>query len=163
MSNNDQDSEVLSLLRLVLTQVNTLTADMQIVKTDVQDLKLRVSGIENNMVYFATRLQSVEDKVEALDNKVDQKLHDTRPIWQSVLERLDKIEADLATLKQNQERSEQSSQEFRQELMSRFRQLEKDVNFYRKHAQVDVAALAKDIIDIEERLERVESKLEIKN
>ncbi|MFY9221534.1 MAG: hypothetical protein WAQ98_02630 [Blastocatellia bacterium] len=155
--------EILNLLQSLVTKVDNLVVEVQEVKADVREIKSwarvtdnRLDSMENKLVDFATQLSNLDSKVEA-------RLHDTRPIWQSVLERLDKIESDLASLKENQEKSEQSAQEFRQELLSRFRQLEKDVNFYRKHVQVDVAALAKDIMELEARLEKVELKLEIKN
>jgi chromosome segregation ATPase len=145
------------------TNQEAFAVELGEVKSDVREIKAwarvtdkRLDNMENKIVDFATQLSNLDEKVET-------RLYDTRPIWQSVLERLDKIESDLASVKENQEKSEQSAQEFRQELLSRFRQLEKDLSFYRKHAQVDAAALAKDIINIEERLEKVESKLEIKN
>lgn len=145
------------------TNQEAFAVELGEVKSDVREIKAwarvtdkRLDNMENKIVDFATQLSNLDEKVET-------RLYDTRPIWQSVLERLDKIESDLASVKENQEKSEQSAQEFRQELSSRFRQLEKDFSFYRKHAQVDAAALARDIINIEERLEKVESKLEIKN
>ena len=184
MSNNDQNSEVLNLLQSLATKVDILTTDMQWVKnnqqalavsqqafaTDLQEVKAdvreikswarvtdnRLDNMENKLVDFATQLSN-------LDEKVDARLHDTRPMWRDLNLRLDIMEAELAIIKANQAKSDEIAQLFRQELISRFRQLEKDLNFYRKHVQVDVAALAKDIIDLEERLEKVESKLEIKN
>jgi len=48
---------------------------------------------------FGTRLESLENKVDALDGrltaleeKVDSRLRETRPIWEAVLTRLDGVE-----------------------------------------------------------------------
>ncbi len=123
--------EILNLLQSLVAKVDNLTTEVQEIKTDQQDLKLRVGGIENNMVYFATRLQSLEEKVEA-------RLHDTRPIWQAVLERLTTIESDLVSLKsdmtvvksdidflkQGQERIEKQFLDFRQDVLNRLDKLE---------------------------------------
>ena len=41
------------------------------------------------------RLERVENKVDSLEQKVDERLHDTRPMWQALNERLDKLENDV--------------------------------------------------------------------
>lgn len=170
MSNNEQLSQVMDLLKEVLTEVKTLSSDMQVVKSDVQDLKSwsrvtdnRLANMENKIVGFATEITHLNEKFDSLDQKVESRLHDTKPIWEAVLKRLDSIESDIATIKENQQKSDKIAEEFRQEVVNRFHQLGKDVSLYRKYAIVDNAQLAKDIISIEERLEKIESKLEIKN
>jgi len=45
-----------------------------------------------------TRLTSVEERMTSLEDKVDARLRETRPIWESVLERLTAIEAELPRL-----------------------------------------------------------------
>jgi chromosome segregation ATPase len=157
---------------------------MQGVKTDMQDVKLRTASMENNLVYFGTRLQNLEEKV-------DQKLYDTRPIWQTVLERLDRVEnslaelkadmtivkadvemikadmtivkADVVTLKQTESELKKDLQEFKDAVLDGFLGVQKDINFYHRKAQMDVVSFAKDLALLETRLEKVESKLEIKN
>lgn len=198
MSNNDQNSQVLSLLQTLVTEVNTLTndlheikltrynldnamqevrtemqevnlrlssldsgiqevkAEMQEVKTEVQEVKtemrevkLRVSSLENNMVYFGTRLQTLEDKVDAVDEKIESRLYDTRPIWQSVLERLDKLEREV--------------QEFRVEVLDRLDFLEKDFRGYKRDQQRQIASILTELSLNDERVEKIQAKLEIKN
>ena len=41
------------------------------------------------------RLDGLERRLTALEEKVDARLHDTRPIWEAVLSRLDSIETRL--------------------------------------------------------------------
>ncbi|KAF0248258.1 MAG: hypothetical protein FD167_2344 [bacterium] len=145
MSNNDQNSQILSLLQLVLTEVKTLTGEMQ-------EVKLRVSSLENNMVHFGTRLQTVEEKVDAVDNKIESRLYDTRPIWQSVLERLDKIEA-------RQEKMEKEFQEFRLEMLDRLDALEKDFRGYKRDQQRQIAAIFTELSLADERVEKIDACL----
>jgi tetrahydromethanopterin S-methyltransferase subunit G len=44
------------------------------------------------------RLNGLEGRLTSLEEKVDARLHDTRPIWESVLSRLDSIEARLDSM-----------------------------------------------------------------
>ena len=150
-SSNGQNAEVINLLKAVLTQVNVLTGnveDLKVevreVKSDVRELKSwanvtdnRLANMENKIVDFATQLNNLDEKVET-------RLYDTRPIWQTVLARLDQLEAkleavkgDVATikadvaanksdqeiLKQNQENLEKEFKAFRQEVLSRLDEL----------------------------------------
>jgi chromosome segregation ATPase len=160
---DNQNEQILALLQ-------TLTADMQ-------DVKLRLNSLENNLVYFASRLQ-------ALEEKVDQKLYNTRPIWESVLSKLDSIEsrlerletsldvvkadvivvkADVETLKEAQSQLNKDFQDFKDSIDKNFKGLEKDINFYHKKAQIDVISFAKDLALLETRLEKVEIKLQSQN
>jgi BMFP domain-containing protein YqiC len=41
------------------------------------------------------RLSGLESRLTTLEEKVEARLHDTRPIWEAVLSRLDSIEARL--------------------------------------------------------------------
>jgi hypothetical protein len=41
------------------------------------------------------RLNGLEGRLTSLEEKVDARLYDTRPIWEAVLTRLDRIEAKL--------------------------------------------------------------------
>ncbi|HYY95806.1 MAG TPA: hypothetical protein VE713_14985 [Pyrinomonadaceae bacterium] len=42
-----------------------------------------------------TRLDSMDARLTALEEKVDRRLHDTRPIWEQVLSRLTDVEKRL--------------------------------------------------------------------
>lgn len=157
-SNNSQMTEVIGLLKTVLTQVNVLTSNVEDLKVEVQEVKVevrevksdvrelkswanvtdnRLASMENKIVDFATQLNNLDEKVET-------RLYDTRPIWQTVLARLDQLEAkleavkgdvatikadvaanksDQETLKQNQENLEKEFKAFRQEVLSRLDEL----------------------------------------
>jgi hypothetical protein len=101
------------------------------------------------MVYFGTRLQTLEDKVDAVDDKIESRLYDTRPIWQSVLERLDKLEKEV--------------QESRIEILERLDFLEKDFRGYKRDQQRQIASILTELSLADERVEKIQAKLEIKN
>jgi chromosome segregation ATPase len=45
-----------------------------------------------------TRLTNVENRLTALEDKVERRLHDTRPIWEQVLVRLTAVEERLTSV-----------------------------------------------------------------
>jgi len=141
-TSDNQNEQILALLQ-------TLTADLAVLKTDMQDVKLRVGGLENNLVHFGSKLQSLEQKLE-------ERLQDTRPIWQAVLERLDKMEA-------KQEKSDADSQSFRVEVLNRLDNLEKEFRVYRRQEQLQIGSIIGDVALVEERVEKIEAKLTDKN
>ena len=145
----NQNDEILSLLR-------TLTSDVAEVKADLRELKSwssvtdnRIGNIENNMVNFATELTN-------LDEKVANRLYNTQPLWQQVIERLDKIEA-------KQEKSDADSQSFRVEVLNRLDSLEKEFRVYRRQEQLQIGSIIGDVALVEERVEKIEAKLTDKN
>lgn len=169
-ASDNQNEQILGLLQ-------TLSDDLAVLKTDMQDIKLRVGNMENNLVYFGTRLQ-------ALEEKVDQKLYNTRPIWESVLSKLDSIEsrlerletsldvvkadvivvkADVKILQEAQAQLDKDFQDFKDSIDKNFKGLEKDINFYHRKAQLDAISFAKDLALLETRLEKVEIKLQSQN
>ena len=70
--------------------------------TAIKDLDTHVTKIDN-------RLQTLEGKFDNLEKKVDERLHDTRPIWHRVV-------ADIAQLQVGQQRLEEGQLAMRAEL-----------------------------------------------
>jgi hypothetical protein len=87
----------------VLSELAALRSGMAVMENGFATLENRFTTLENR---FATgfhsldsrftsvegRVASLELKVDALDEKVDARLRDTRPIWESVLSRLETID-----------------------------------------------------------------------
>jgi len=65
---------LLSIVERILSDVETLKSDVEALKADNQELKQRLL---------------------ALEDRVDARLRETRPIWEAVLLRLDKIEIEV--------------------------------------------------------------------
>ena len=71
-------------LKEILTMVNSIGAG-------VTNLGLRMEAVE-------TRLDKVESGLDALNTKVDERVQDTRPLWEGVNARLDSIDRGLRSL-----------------------------------------------------------------
>ena len=58
----------------------------------------RLTSVENRLVSVEDRVLSVDTRLTALEEKVDERLRETRPIWEGALQRLTQIEKNLDTL-----------------------------------------------------------------
>ena len=94
-----------------------------------------------------SRLDSMEARLTALEDKVDQRLYDTRPMWEQVLVRLDAVEGRVDGFGKRLD-------DFGLELRSSLRRFERSV-----------AEMAKDVLevrgyqrDVEARMDKLESK-----
>ncbi|MDT7602014.1 MAG: hypothetical protein QOF61_11 [Acidobacteriota bacterium] len=65
-------------------------AEFAAMHQEFAQLNTRMSSLEN-------RVASVEARLTSLEDKVDAQLHDTRPIWEGVQQRLTGIEKELTT------------------------------------------------------------------
>jgi predicted nuclease with TOPRIM domain len=78
-------------LKEILTMVNSIGAG-------VTNLGLRMEAVETRLDKLETRFDKVESGLDALNTKVDERLQDTRPLWEGVNARLDSIDRGLRSL-----------------------------------------------------------------
>lgn len=95
-----------------------------------------------------SRLGNVENRLSTLEDKVDRRLQETRPIWEQVLVRLDGVESRVQTL-------EGGVTELREEMRSGFRRFERAV----MAALTEVSETRGDQRDLEKRVEKLEEKM----
>ena len=57
-----------------------------------------MNGFGNKIASLETRVGAVEANVDSLDNKVENRLKETRPLWEVVIARLDGLQSDLDNL-----------------------------------------------------------------
>ena len=69
-------------------------------------LEGRFDTFEGRFEGLATRVYGIDSRLEGLEQKVDQKLHDTRPIWHKVV-------ADIAQLQEGQDALREAVSEIR--------------------------------------------------
>lgn len=79
------------------------------------------------------RLDSIDTRLTALEDKGDRRLQETRPIWEQVLAKLDSLESEVRT---------------------GFRRIERNVGMLIK----DVLEVRADQRDLEKRMDTIESK-----
>lgn len=57
-----------------------------------------MTSLEGRMTSLGDRVLSVDTRLISLEDKVDARLHETRPIWESVQQRLTGVESELNNL-----------------------------------------------------------------
>jgi chromosome segregation ATPase len=88
---------------------------------------------QNGLRQILARLDSIDARLTTLEEKVDRRLQETRPIWEQVLARLDSLEGEVRT---------------------GFRKIERQIGTLAK----DVLEVRADQRDLEERIDRLEPK-----
>jgi predicted nuclease with TOPRIM domain len=86
------------------------------------------------------RLDSIDSRLTTLEEKVDRRLQETRPIWEQVLVRLDNLEGEVSTL--------------REEFRTGLRRFERQVGLLAK----DVMEARADQLDLDRRMDQLEPK-----
>lgn len=69
------------------------------VLSELAAIRAETSALNTRMASVETRLTSVETRLVTLENKVDARLRETRPIWESVVSKLNAIEELLSEIK----------------------------------------------------------------
>jgi hypothetical protein len=100
------------------------------------------------------RLDSIDTRLTVLEDKVDRRLHDTRPIWEQVLVRLDAVEAQLVSFGGRMDGFEKRLDDFGSELRSSLRSFERQVG----RLAEDVLKVRADQRGLEDRMDELESK-----
>jgi chromosome segregation ATPase len=72
---------------------------LTLILTTVQNLDTRVTNIEVRLTNLEQRFDRLEQRLDNLEQKVEERLYETRPIWQKVV-------ADIAQFQEGQNRLE---------------------------------------------------------
>ena len=94
-------------------------------------------------------VRGLESRLESLESKVEERLYDTRPIWE-------KVEADIARLQEGQQRLEEKLEALRDETRTGWRNLKRQFSVLHE-TFLEVRA---DYKDLDKRLYRLEEPLE---
>ena len=101
-----------------------------------------------------SHLNDVEGRLSALEDKVERRLHDTRPIWEQVLVRLDAVEGRLVSFEGRLDGFEKRLDGFEEELRSSLRRFEFKVGMLAE----DVFEVRAAQRDLDKRMNKLESK-----
>jgi hypothetical protein len=63
--------------------------------SELAELRGMMNGFGNKIASLETRVGALEAKVDALDDKVENRLKETRPLWEVVIARLDGLQEDV--------------------------------------------------------------------
>ena len=72
-------------------------AEFARLNTRLDGLEKRLGGFEERLDRLEKRFDGFDARLTTLEEKVDERLRETRPIWEGVLQRLTAIEAELQT------------------------------------------------------------------
>lgn len=108
-----------------------------------------------------SRLDNIEGRLTALEDKVERRLQDTRPIWEQVLVRLDAVEGQIVNFDGRMVSFEGRLDGFEKRLDDFGLQLRSSLRSFER----SVAEMAKDVLDVrgyqndlEARVDKIESK-----
>ena len=116
-------------------------SDRDAILTAIQNLETRVGSIDS-------QFQGLERKVEHLEQTLEERLHDTRPIWHRVV-------ADIGELQAGQQRLEKGQEAMRAEL-SELNTVVRNVNRDQIVINDVIRKIQLDFHIIDERLHRLE-------
>jgi len=102
---------------------------------------------QDGLRQILARLDSIDARLTTLEDKVDRRLQETRPIWEQVLVRLEGVESKMGTLEGN-------VGTLREEMHTGLRRIERQIETLAK----DVLEVRGDQRDLEKRLDEIEPK-----
>ena len=105
-------------------------------------------------------VQQLTVRVDGLDRKIEERLYDTRPIWESLATRVDQIQEGQARLEQSQAELQQQMRESRQELRGLKTYL-RDILRRMSIFNDTLVAIQSDYRDIYDRVRGLELKEEV--
>ena len=115
------------ILRRILARLDSIDSRLDSMGT-------RLDGVEARLGSVETRLDSMDAKLTALEDKVDRRLQETRPIWEAVLEQLKEVNA-------------------------RLDRVEKEIISMRRWSRHTFAEMSVEYDNLEERVDKIEERL----
>ena len=82
------------------TKVEGIDSRLEKIELRVENIELRVEKIELRVENIELRVENIDSRLQVLEETVEHRLHDTRPIWHRVV-------ADIAQLQVGQQRLEE--------------------------------------------------------
>ncbi|HEX8922077.1 MAG TPA: hypothetical protein VF766_11405 [Pyrinomonadaceae bacterium] len=83
-------------LAQILTTVQNLSTKIESLEQRFGSLEQKVENLEQRFAGLELRFESLEQRFGGLEQKVEERLYDTRPIWE-------KVQADIARLQEGQQ------------------------------------------------------------
>jgi len=137
---NDQLARILSEITGLRSEVTELRGEVTELRGEVTELRGEVTELRGEVTELRGAVTELRAEVRALDGKVDSRLKETRPIWESALEQLKELRDDM-------------DKGFR-DIGYKMDVLAKDV----LQVRADQRDLRTDQRDVEDRLRRLESR-----
>ena len=111
----------------------------------IDRLIIAVQSMDSRLGNIEARLGNVEARLEALETKVDERLKDTRPMWEAVQTQIAEVESSLRA----------EIQGLRAEMEKGFRMMDRRLEYY----SGEVTRLYAYERDLEDRVDKIEKGL----
>lgn len=125
----------------LVSAVQSMGSRLGNIETRLVSVETRLDSVETRLGNLEMRLDSVDSRLGNLETKVDERLKDTRPMWEAV-------QAQLSDIKESQDH-------LRDEMEKGFRRLDRNFD----HLSGDVNRLHGDHRGLEERVDKIERRL----
>ena len=125
----------------LITIVQSIESRIESIGSRIESIESRIESMESRIDSIDLRLSGVEDRLGSLEAKVEERLKDTRPMWEIV-------QTQLASLRESQDR-------LRGEMEKGFRLVDRRL----ENQPVEYDKLYRYHRDLEERVEKIEKQL----
>ena len=84
---------VLDEFAAVRAEQAAMRKDITEIRTDIIEIRTQQAAMAKNIAALDPRVTSVETQLTSLDEKVDRRLQETRPIWEAVKAQIELLDA----------------------------------------------------------------------
>ncbi|MFY9573201.1 MAG: hypothetical protein WAV20_17515 [Blastocatellia bacterium] len=121
-------------------KVDLLISAVRSIDSRIESIDSRIESIDSRVESIDSRVESIDSRLGSLESKVEERLKDTRPMWEAV-------QVQLADLRDSQDR-------LRGEMEKGFRLVDRRL----EHLPVEYERLFRYHRDLEERVEKIEKQ-----
>jgi DNA repair ATPase RecN len=132
---------------MALKEVTTMSEDL------TQKLPTSQDG---TLAQILTTVQNLSARLESLEQKVEERLYDTRPIWEKVQADIAGLQEGQLSLKESQQRLQESQDALAREINTHWRDMNRKLSIF-NDTLAEIRADYRDIYDRVRGLERQSS------
>ncbi|HYY58639.1 MAG TPA: hypothetical protein VE842_15000 [Pyrinomonadaceae bacterium] len=136
-------------LAQILTTVQNLSTTVQRLDTRLESLEQRFGSLEQ-------KFGGLEQRFVSLEQKVDERLYDTRPVWEKVQADIAGLQEGQLSLKESQQRLQESQDSLAREINTHWRDMNRKLSIF-NDTLAEIQADYRDIYDRVRGLERQSS------
>ena len=87
----DEFAAVRAEQAVVRNEISTIRAEQSAMRTDITEIRSEIVEIRTQQVVMAKNIGALDHRLTSLEERVDARLKETRPIWEAVQEQLQKL------------------------------------------------------------------------
>ncbi len=92
-------------------KLDQLLSEMTGLKSEMTELKSEMAEMKSEMAEIKGTANRTESRLTSLETKVDERLHDTRPMWQAIHAQTEKLVEQQARMEKRQEEQHAETQQ----------------------------------------------------